>query len=94
MLKNGSAHWVIMKEGEKGPYLQEKNKKVIKDERGGQITTKFATTAPKIFIYRVQKGEYEIENCEFISKFSSKELTFHNFDKCIHNLTNKSITKE
>ena len=27
MLKNGSAHRVIMKEGEKDPYLQEKKQK-------------------------------------------------------------------
>ena len=59
----------------------------MKDEGGDKIISKFATTAPKTYGYRAQKDEHEIENSEFIKakgvkKSASKELTFHDFDKC------------
>lgn len=48
--------WNMMKKEEKYHYLQKKNKIVIglmKDEREGEMITKFATTAVKPYGYKV-----------------------------------------
>ena len=71
----------------------------MKDERGGKIITKFATAAPKTHDYRVQKDDHEIEDSEFtkgkwVAKLVSKELTSHDFDKCVYDVTNKPIAKK
>lgn len=62
-------------------------KNLMKNDRRDKIATTFTTTSPKIYCYRFQKDEYEIQNFQFImakrvKKFSSKELKFHDFDKC------------
>ena len=72
---------------------------LMKDESGGEITIKFATTAPKTYRYRVQKHDHKIEKSEFIKvkrvkNSGSKEPTFYDFDKCVHDITNKPMTKE
>ena len=80
----------------------EKNEKVIslmKGERGNQIVTKFTTAAPKTFGYRVQRDDHEIEGSGFImaklvKKSTSKEVTLHDFSKCVDNTINTPITKE
>ena len=71
----------------------------MKDERGGKIITKFATAAPKTHDYRVQKDDHEIEDSEFtkgkwVAKSVSKELTSHDFDKYVYDVTNKPIAKK
>ena len=50
----------------------------------------------KTYGYRVLKDDYEIKDSDFIKengvkKSASKELTFKDFDKCLHNVTNKPI---
>ena len=72
---------------------------MIKDEREGKTITTFATTAPERYGYRIQKDDYEIESSEFIKakwvkKYASKELTFHDFDRCVQGVINKCIIKE
>ena len=71
---------------------------MIKDGRG-KIITKFATARPKTYEYIVQKDNHEIKDFEFLKKkpvktFASKELTLNDFDKRIHDVTNKPITIE
>ena len=71
----------------------------MKYERGRKIITKFVTAAPKTYGYRVQKYDLEIEDSEFIKakgvkRSASKELIFHYFDKCVHDVTNPPISKE
>lgn len=91
-----------MKGERKDHYLQEETKKVtdlMKDEKEGKAIRKFATAALKIYVYRVQKQEHEIKDCEFIKDkgvkmFACKELISHDFDKCVHDLTNKPIINE
>ena len=86
ILKDGLTHQVMMKV-EKSPLPTGKTKiGLMKDERRGKIITKFVTTTPKINVYRVQKDCHKIEGFELlkskgVKKFSSKELTFHDFDK-------------
>ena len=60
----------------------------MKYESGGKIIKTFATAAPETHGYRVQKDEHEQE----VKKSASKELTFHDFDKCLHDITKYFIT--
>ena len=71
----------------------------MKDERGGKTITKCETTAPKTYGYRVHKVDHAIKDSKFIrgkgvKKPASKDLTFNEFDKCLHNVTNKPIAKK
>ena len=71
---------------------------MIKDGRG-KIITKFATARPKTYKYSVQKDHHEIKDFEFLKKkpvktFASKELTLNDFDKRVHDVTNKPIAIE
>ena len=54
ILKNGLTHRIMMKEEEKYRYLYKKKKIIalVRDERGGKITTKLATTTPKTYSYK------------------------------------------
>ena len=38
----------------------------MKDEKGGKIITKFATTAPNAYGHRLQKDDHKMEDSEFI----------------------------
>ena len=68
------------------------------NERESNIIAKFATAAPKTYDYILQKGDREIVCSEFIKgkevkKLASKELTFHDFDKCVFDIRNIPIIK-
>ena len=68
----------------------------MKDGTGGKIITKFATTAPKTYNYRVQNDGHQIEDSEFVKtktlkKSAFKEVTFHIFDKCVHDISNIAV---
>ena len=92
MFKNGLTRQITMKEEKKAFSYRNKNKKVIymvMDETSDKAIVKFATTKPKTYVYKVQEDDYVIEDSKFITakrirKTTSKELTFHDFDKCRH----------
>ena len=92
MFKNGLTRQITMKEEKKAISYRNKNKKVIYmviDETSVKAIVKFATTKPKTYVYKVQEDDYVIEDSKFITakrirKTTSKELTFHDFDKCRH----------
>ena len=92
MFKNGLTRQITMKEEKKAISYRNKNKKVIYmviDETSDKAIVKFATTKPKTYVYKVQEDDYVIEDSKFITakrirKTTSKELTFHDFDKCRH----------
>ena len=56
----------------------------------GQVVKncKICNNKPKTYVYEVQEDDYVIEDSKFITakgvkKPTSKELTFHDFDKCL-----------
>ena len=68
MLKTGLTQRNMVK---KRPFTTSKDKKTKiigfkNNERGGKTITKFATTAPKTYGYRVQKDDHEIKDSDFI----------------------------
>ena len=99
ILKDGLTHQIMMKV-EKRPLPTGKTKiGLMKGERRGKIITKCVTTTRKINVYRAQKYYHKIEGSELlkskgVKKSSSKELIFHGFNKCVHNVTIKPIAKK
>ena len=93
VLKKDMTHRIMLKEEEKGHCLQEKNKKSNwleeRQENLQQLHQKYT--------YKVQKDDQGIKDSEFIKakevkNSASKGLTFKDFDKCVHDITNAPIT--
>ena len=62
---------------------------MVIDGTSDKAIAKSATTKPKLYVYKVREDDYVIEDFKFITakgirKTTSKELTFHHFDKCLH----------
>ena len=62
---------------------------MVIDGTSDKAIAKSATTKPKLYVYKVREDDYVIEDVKFITakgirKTTSKELTFHDFDKCLH----------
>ena len=62
---------------------------MVIDGTSDKTIAKSATTKPKLYVYKVREDDYVIEDVKFITakgirKTTSKELTFHDFDKCLH----------
>lgn len=95
--------WILTDDSkkEKGFYEDIKDnveKCLMKDETCGKIITKYVGTAPKWYGYKVQKDGHEIKGSEPIKskgakKPACKELTFYDYNKYDHDITNTYIKK-
>ena len=70
----------------------------MKDEEGCKIITKFAAPRAKIYPYKGQEDDPKIKDsgikkAKGVTKPESKELTYNDFDKYVHNVTNTRMIK-